>query len=365
MWFVFAFGLFTAMLTKFHHYIFPAVPPAAMLTGILVDRMLGKGGLAVPGRTTLGAGTSWEVSVPNLAVYLGGLGLSALSLLYGFIRIFPGQINGFRATDGALHPGSLWVGVPAIVTGVLLAIYFGWRFGCAVDEPDPEEESADESHARRHEDLMLGGVGIAAAIVVALVGRDLASKPEGGEIAGQARLIHLFTYNYRRAWPDSLEWSGLLTGVAVVATALCLFLMIARVRRHIVVLLMATSFIWAVWGLDVYLVKAAPHWGQREVLEAYYKMRGNADEPIIAYQMNWKGENFYSGNHIPAFVSSGAAFTNYLKAQQEKGIKTFWFVTEQSRTSSLKNEAGTPRIFDTVTDKRLNNKFCLVKAVFD
>jgi hypothetical protein len=142
-------------------------------------------------------------------------------------------------------------------------------------------------------------------------------------------------------------------------------LMIARLRRHVVVMLMATSLLWAAWGLDVYLVKAAPHWGQREVIDAYYKMRGRPEEPIVAYQMNWKGENFYTGNQTPAFVSSGAPFTTYLQAQKDKGIKTLWFVTEHSRTSALKNEAGSPTTFDVVTDKRLNNKFCLVKAVFD
>jgi 4-amino-4-deoxy-L-arabinose transferase-like glycosyltransferase len=42
-WFVLAFGLFTAMPTKFHHYIFPAVPPAAMLVGIWIDRALDAG----------------------------------------------------------------------------------------------------------------------------------------------------------------------------------------------------------------------------------------------------------------------------------------------------------------------------------
>jgi hypothetical protein len=94
-------------------------------------------------------------------------------------------------------------------------------------------------------------------------------------------------------------------------------------------------------------------------------LRGKADEPIAAYQMNWKGENFYTGNKIPAFVSSGATFTSWIKSQQEKGIKTFWFVTEHSRTSALRNEAGNPKVFDTVTDRRVNNKFCLVKAVFD
>jgi hypothetical protein len=212
---------------------------------------------------------------------------------------------------------------------------------------------------------MLGAIGIAAAVVVALVGRDLAAKSEASDVVGQARLMHLFTYNYRRQWPETLEWSGLLAAFAILATALCFFLFLARIRRHVAVMLLATSLAWAVWGVDVYLVKAAPHWGQREVLEAYYKMRGKADEPVVAYQMNWKGENFYSGNKIPAFVSSGATFTNWIKAQQEKGIKTFWFVTEHSRTSALRNEAGSPKVFDTVTDRRLNNKFCLVKAVFD
>jgi 4-amino-4-deoxy-L-arabinose transferase-like glycosyltransferase len=347
MWFVFAFGLFTAMLTKFHHYIFPAVPPAAMLTGILVDRMLGKPDLAAPGK---------------LLHYLGGVALSTLLTVYGFVRIFPGTVLGEHLADGSVRPGSFAIGVPAIVVGVAIAIVVGWRFGRA-DEPD--QDASEEPRTRRLEDMMLGGVGVAAAIVVALVGRDLAAKSDASDVVGQARLMHLFTYNYRRLWPDTLEFSGVLAGFAVVATALCLLSMVSRLRRHAMVLLLSTSLLWAVWGLDVYLVKAAPHWGQREVIEAYYKMRGSANEPIIAYQMNWKGENYYTGNHIPAFVSSGATFTNYLKQQQEKGVKTFWFVTEHSRTSSLKNEAANPRVFDTVTDKRLNNKFCLVKAVYD
>jgi len=348
MWFVFAFGLFTAMLTKFHHYIFPAVPPAAMLTGILVDRMLGRSPLAAPGK---------------MLHYLIGAGLSSLLTAYGLIRIFPGTLLGFRGADGSVQPGSFAIGVPAIVVGIGLAIAAAWKFGGSDETPEPE--APEERRRWRHEEMLLGGVGVAAAIVVALVGRDLAAKSDASDVPGQARLIHLFTYNYRRLWPDSLEFSGVLAGFAVLATALCLLSMVSRLRRHVTVLLLGTSLLWAVWGLDVYLVKAAPHWGQREVIEAYFKMRGSSKEPIIAYQMNWKGENFYTGNEIPAFVSSGAAFTNYLKAQQEKGIKTMWFVTEHSRTSSLKNEAANPKVFEMVTDRRLNNKFCLVKAVYD
>jgi 4-amino-4-deoxy-L-arabinose transferase-like glycosyltransferase len=365
MWFVFAFALFTAMLTKFHHYIFPAVPPAAMLTGILVDRMLGKTCLAKSGETAVGFGGSTWFRLSNLLLYFVGLGVGALSLVYGFSRLFPGWVSGYvpeHATVASARPASPVFAAIYIVIGLALSIFCGWKFGRA-------EETAGESpealRAKRHEDLMLGGVGVAAAIVVALVGRDLAAKSEASDVVGQARLIHLFTYNYRRQWPDTLEWSGLLAAFAIVTTALCLFLLLTRLRRHVVVMLLATSLAWAVWGLDVYLVKAAPHWGQREVIEAYYKLRGNTEEPIVAYQMNWKGENFYTGNKIPAFVSSGATFTNWVKAQQEKGIKTFWFVTEHSRTSALRNEAGNPKTFDTVTDRRLDNKFCLVKAVFD
>ena len=36
------FALFSFMGTKFHHYIFPAVPPVAMLIGVVLDDMLGK-----------------------------------------------------------------------------------------------------------------------------------------------------------------------------------------------------------------------------------------------------------------------------------------------------------------------------------
>src|SRR4051812_17843421 len=42
LWFIAAFTLYSAMVTKFHHYVFPATPPAALLIGIMLDRMLPK-----------------------------------------------------------------------------------------------------------------------------------------------------------------------------------------------------------------------------------------------------------------------------------------------------------------------------------
>ena len=42
LWAAAAFVLFNAMITKFHHYIFPAVPPLSLLVGIVLDRALGE-----------------------------------------------------------------------------------------------------------------------------------------------------------------------------------------------------------------------------------------------------------------------------------------------------------------------------------
>ncbi|HMJ55731.1 MAG TPA: glycosyltransferase family 39 protein [Polyangiaceae bacterium] len=266
-WFVLAFVLFASMPTKFHHYVFPAVPPAAMLTGLLLDR--------------------------------------------------------------------IWAGA--------------------------EDRSLFDVHERR----MIGGIGIAAAIVVALVGRDLIHDPTGNDIQGQVRLLHLFTYQYRRAWPDSLDFRATLTGFATLGVGASLLLVVDKWRRYAVLAYAVTALAFAGWGLDVYLVRCAPHWGQRELFTRYYAERRNADELVIAYQLNWRGENFYTANHVPVFVSSGQPFSNYMRGERDQGKKTFYFVTEHSRTDSLRSEIGTLRTFERLTDARLNNKFALIRVTFD
>jgi hypothetical protein len=205
---------------------------------------------------------------------------------------------------------------------------------------------------------------VAAAIVMAIVGRDLAGKtsPRDNNL-GQVRLMHLFTYNYTRQLPDSIDFCAVLAAVAILAAGLCLFITMARVRRHILVLLFGTAFAFTAWGLDFYLPKAAPHWGQREVIEAYFQSRGSEDEPLAAYHMDWKGENFYSGNHVAAFTN-GSGFLEYVKKERARGTKTMWFVTDLGRTAGLKNELNAKK-FEVVTDRWLNKNFCLSKAVFD
>ena len=78
--------------------------------------------------------------------------------------------------------------------------------------------------------------------------------------------------------------------------------------------------------------------------------------------MNWKGENFYSGNRLPAFVSTGAKFGKWLKRQRKAGVKVMFFVTEHGRYSTLKSELGAGFRLQRLTDKQLNDKFALVRA---
>jgi 4-amino-4-deoxy-L-arabinose transferase-like glycosyltransferase len=348
MWFLFAFALFTFMGTKFHHYIFPAVPPVAMLLGVLLDDVLGDKPLVKRG---------------SLPMYMLGLAISAAVATYGFARLWDGGIWGTSKSHASLSLALVIAGLGiggAIIVARRAAEKTGddttgWHEGMRV------ESEEDAKRRASHDSLMLGGAAVLAALVTALVGRDLALKPEGtSDQPGAIRLLHLFTYNYRRPWPDTLDFSAILGGFAVVVALVAFAIAVKSIRRHALAAFCAVAFVWALWGLDVYMVETAPHWGQHEVIEAYYKDRKSPDEMLVAYQMNWKGENIYTGNRIPAFVSSGANFQTWLKGQREKGVKVLYFITEHTRTGGLKSEVN-GRSYKEITDKALDNKFVLVR----
>ena len=216
---------------------------------------------------------------------------------------------------------------------------------------------------RRFERVLLGAAGVAGAFLVMAVGRDLSANLEGQP--NQIRLMHLVTYNYRRPWPPSLDFTPILASFTAVAALLCFALVVARHRRHVVAGLVALGVTFGVWGLDVYFMQISPHWGQRETTLAYYQAAREAPGPLVAYQMNWKGENFYTGNHVPAFVSSGKKFQDYILDEKKKGVRTFYFVTEHGRTGTLSNEIGPTKEFEKLTTAELDNKFVLVRARFE
>jgi 4-amino-4-deoxy-L-arabinose transferase-like glycosyltransferase len=340
LWFTVAFSMFTITLTKFHHYALPTVPPIAALTGVLLDRAFGSTPLTRTRR--------------DLPGYWLGLAASAAFLVYGALRFVGGTLSG-RLLPGQSQASAPLLGGVCLACGVALALFTVRKLGQA-------SSATDSSFAAAYESAMLGFLGVAAAIPLVLVGRDLFSTV-AGDTDGPARLMHLFTYNYRRTWPaDSLSFAGILTAFTVVGALLALALALPRVRRHALSLFAVLAVLWTVWGLDVYLVAAAPHWGQRETILAYYAARKGPEEPFVAYQMNWKGENFYTGNRVPAFVSSGSKFKTWVTDQKKKGVRVMFFTTEHSRISALKNELGAVKDFKLLTDRTLNNKFTVARV---
>jgi hypothetical protein len=338
VWFLAAFGMFTITLTKFHHYILPLVPAIAVLTGVVVDRMIGEGSPVRPGK---------------LRAYVIGSVAGILVTVYGIARLFPRRIGG-EVLAGA-PPWKGW-GVLCIVVGVAAVIATVKRYGSS---PEP----VGDDPVKRYDSMMLALLGIASAIVVGLVGRDLfTGTPD--TLEGEVRLLHLFTYNYTRPWPETLQFTGAMVGFTIVAAVLSLGLCVPRLRAHAAMLICAAAAVWTAWGLDVYLYKCAPHWGQRETILAYYQDRTNDNQPFVAYQMNWKGENFYTGNKTPAFVSSGEKFKEYVNEQKAHGVRRVYFITEHGRVGSLRRELGDPKSFKELTDKALNNKFLVARIEF-
>ncbi len=342
-WWLLAFGMFSITLTKFHHYIFPLVPPTAMLTGLMLERY-------APTRLQ-GGPRQWFSQV---ALILGGLSL----VLVGIVVFLPGGLTSQVPESGELPDGQRALGVGLGALGVAMLAASHWLYG-----RQPEESGGAEGSSLG-ERVSLGVIAVASAVGVGLAGRDMFVTREG-DIEGHARIIHLFTYNYSRNFPESLDFRPSLLAFTLVATVVALLLAWPRVRRQAVVAVCCLGGLYSVWLMGVYLMRISPHWGQRETMVAYYQHREDPKEMLVAYQMNWKGENFYTGNRMATFVSSGTKFKQWIKKQRRKGVDTMYFTTEHSRMGSLKRELDNPSDFEVLTDETLNNKFFLARVRFD
>jgi len=195
-------------------------------------------------------------------------------------------------------------------------------------------------------------------VLVAFVGRDLSwvtdARPQGYE-----RLIHLFVYNYGRPWPEELDYRPILTGFAVVTGVVVALATFRALRPAVLPALVGVAMAFTVWTLDVYIIDLTPHWGQRELVKRYYEERATEAEPLVAYQMNWKGENFYSGNRISVFVDLDNKKIREWIAEH-RGTRAF-FMLEHGRLNGFRGLLPGREVRE-ITTKRDCNKFLLVEA---
>jgi 4-amino-4-deoxy-L-arabinose transferase-like glycosyltransferase len=384
-WFILAFSLFSAMITKFHHYIFPAVPGAAVMVGLLLDRMLGKTSLS-------------RVANPAAPIALTFVGVA--SMVVGIANFF-GSARGLipRDAPGMLPAGSRSLAVVLTAFGIA-AIGWAWSAlrkadiepvetalktdeAAVAEDGTPSPSSVSETPSKQvvsneaYNPVSLGAMAIAGAAVIAFVARDLGysgtSHPPGYQ-----RLLQLFTYQYERQWPTaSLDYHAVLIGFGAVAVVISAAIAVHSMRAHAVRAMIALAAVFAVWALDFYIVDVSRHWSQRTIFERYYSMRRERPgvsqdtpyrfEPMGAYQMNWKGENFYTGGRAAMLDCGDLPFCNshpqnhipaWLRARAGERV---WVITERSHSggalSHLRANGGTA---EEVTNDWDQNKFVLI-----
>jgi 4-amino-4-deoxy-L-arabinose transferase-like glycosyltransferase len=284
MWALGAWLVVAMMMTKFHHYILPAIPGLAILFGVLLDRLV-------------------------------------------------------DAADGALAR-------------------------------DPAEALPPLAAS-----LGLPGVGL-----LTVVAWDLINRPQASQL-----WLWLFTYDYinsprGRIWPvvdgHPLSFAPGHAAILVLAALAVVLIAWPRVRRAAVVALAGVAVIFTFYLLDHYMLTITPNWSLKDVIGSYYKNRGSADEPLIAWQMYWRGETFYSKNQLyesrPGQLLPEDQRTVFLDEKNVENLKAYvarnagkraWFVIESGRYGTLQGllpENAKRQL--KVVDKS-NNKFMMLSTV--
>jgi hypothetical protein len=308
LWFLFSFALFSFMGTKFHHYIVPAVPPVAMLVGVVLDDMLGKKPLAEGGA---------------FGAYALGLFGGAALMTLGITRMLPGSFLGTKP-DGHLGNGSLPMGGVLFLCGVAMMAGFVWLFRDREKTAAPaSEDAASEDGNKAHASRMLAAGAAAGARTSR--GRSACSSSSRTTTGGRGRSRS----TSRRLSPASAGWR-------------CCYRWASRCGRC------AGTRWWrcARSGCAGGCGASTSTWRRRRSTGASTRSSRRTTR---------------TGNHIPAFVSTGATFTTWMKKKRDEGSKVMYFVTEHGRVGGLKTEVAAKK-YDLITDTTLCNKFILVRA---
>jgi len=220
----------------------------------------------------------------------------------------------------------------------------------------------------RRRALALAAVGLP---LLALVTVDLASAKNAAQ-----RFLWLFSYDYihnahGRPWPESLDFTGWIVGLTAAfgAATIAFAAGAARVRRWAAAAMGVLAVVATFFLLDDFMPSVAPFWSQKTVIAAYYKARRSPDERLLAYQMYWRGETFYTSNEIyegpmedrTVFDMDGADEKVRTYFAGHRGHRIF-VLTEKSQKGHVQGllPAESRPSLQTIDDS--NNKFILLQA---
>jgi 4-amino-4-deoxy-L-arabinose transferase-like glycosyltransferase len=240
--------------------------------------------------------------------------------------------------------------------------------------------------ARKPATRFRGALGLIVLALVVVVTRDLINEPRN--------LVNLFTYKYDREFPREIKplyyilpiiiagglatvefFSGfgftrLLSKIVLSPLALLMpkagewlqsiesKLPPPRKDRALLSY-MAMAALFGVWISHHHFNMLSPHWSQGHLFDTYFNEK-TGDEPIYAYQLNWRGETFYSRNRVLQVKEKGAN-QRIRKLVDQPGRE--FIITEQSRFHTLKNALSPDKRSKLQILDRSSNKFymCVVE----
>ncbi|MFO0627891.1 MAG: glycosyltransferase family 39 protein [Polyangiales bacterium] len=350
LWFLSAFVLFSAMITKFHHYIFPAVPGAAVLVGLLLDRMLGAHTLR---------------HARNPAGSLAALGAGITSAVLGVANFRGSPRGAIPHTATELPPGSPGLGAVLVLLGVGLVVLVvalaGRRHARACRNTRRTSTRAWPWRTRRAWRRVLlrrrshgrsprpGRGRVARALREDLARRDGPRRRGGGGLRrarpdvcrGEGhppryqRLLQLFTYQYERMWPtESFDYYPIMVGFGVVTAAVSAALAVHRWRAHAVRAMVALAAIWCAWALDFYMVDVCAALVAAHDLRALLPHAAAAGRRRADACADWRARTSAGGRC--AMLDCVPFCSNHARQWMEnhRGQRVF-FVTERTHGSSI------------------------------
>jgi 4-amino-4-deoxy-L-arabinose transferase-like glycosyltransferase len=188
------------------------------------------------------------------------------------------------------------------------------------------------------------------ALVTALVGLPLLALVAfdlTGEQKNAQRFIWLFSYDYinsptGRPWPPELSYVRAIIAFGAVFGVGVLLLAWRRAQRVAVVGLGLVAVAFTYFLLDVYMKQVSDRWSQKPLIAKYYSMRRSPEERLVAWQMYWRGETFYTQNEI--FEGPAPGRTVFLGDRNAENLKDYlgrnrkkrvFFIVERARWSTL------------------------------
>jgi len=267
----------------------------------------------------------------------------------------------------------LWFGAIWFVAGYALVSFSMTKFhhyilpalpglamavGCFLDDVLTEKRGR----------LMLLAVLVGTPLL-ALVTFDLTSAQKSAQ-----HFIWLFSYDYvntpqGRPWPPDMNYVRTLWVFAGLFTVTSALIAWRRVRTVATIASLGVAVAFTYFLLDVYIRTAAAHWSQKPLIAQYYRERHSPNERLLAWQLYWRGENFYTQNEI--YEGPANERTVFLGDRNAENLKDYvaghkgkrmFFLIERTRLDGLRGilpENVRPSL-KIVNDD--NNKFYLLTA---